>query len=189
MKISELQEIPLSHIMALSKNDLQKLTSEVARYSNKRLKNLSERHMTTPATEFVKKHGGKFKATGDIYALRAEFQRAQGFLKTETSTVKGFRRWESKITKTLKTNTGINYNKLSPTQKRKFWKAFSKLGELDINSIRGKNYNVAVNEIYDAIKGGLKLNEIDDYIINLSQKIYNNEIDNPFSGKNNPFNY
>lgn len=189
MKISEIQDIPLSKIMSLSQKDLQKITERLAMYSNKRLERLSERKMTTPATEFIKKHGGKFKATGDIYQLRAELQRAQGFLKAETSTVTGFKRWESKVSRTLKTNTGINYNSLKPAQKRRFWKAFSKLGELDIANIKGANYRTAVNEIYDAIKGGLKQKDLDSYVTRLSTQIYENATQNPFTGENNPFDY
>ena len=116
-------------------------------------------------------------------------QRVKGFLESETSTVKGFRKWESKIAETLSATTGIDYNSLTATQKRKFWQAYSKLEEMDSANVYGARYRTSVNEIYTAIKGGLKSRDIDAFIADMNERIYAERTQDYMTGENNPFNY
>ena len=104
--------------------------------------------------------------------LREEFQRAKGFIESETSTVRGFRTWETKVADTLKTNAGIDYNSLTETQKRRFWQVYAKLEETDQANVYGGNYRTSVKEIYDAVKSGLRKKDIDSFVIELNKNIY-----------------
>lgn len=188
-KLSEIREYSLSKVMSMSRKDLAKATSTLAQAGNKRLKRFQENNITTPATEYIKKHGGRFSTKGkDLEQLREEFQRAKDFLSKETSTIKGFRSWENKIADTLKTNAGIDYNALTEREKRKFWKAYSKLEELDAANVYGAKYRTSINEIYTAVKGGLRYKDIDDFVANMNAKIYEESSKNFLSGVNDPFN-
>lgn len=188
-KLSEIREYSLSKVMSMSRRELAKATSTLAQAGNKRLKRFQEKNITTPATEYIKKHGGRFSTKGkDLEQLREEFQRAKDFLSKETSTIKGFRSWENKIADTLKTNAGIDYNALTERQKRKFWKAYSKLEELDAANVYGAKYRTSINEIYTAVKGGLRYKDIDDFVANMNSKIYEESSKNFLSGVNDPFN-
>lgn len=188
-KLSEIREYSLSKVMSMSRRELAKATSTLAQAGNKRLKRFQEKNITTPATEYIKKHGGRFSTKGkDLEQLREEFQRAKDFLSKETSTIKGFRSWENKIVDTLKTNAGIDYNALTERQKRKFWKAYSKLEELDAANVYGAKYRTSINEIYTAVKGGLRYKDIDDFVTNMNSKIYEESSKNFLSGINDPFN-
>lgn len=178
MKVSDVLNMPLSKIMSMSREDLATYTRVLVRESNKRLTNMRKRKLTTPATAFIKKHGGKFSLKTrkgrqkNVAELREEFQRAKGFLESETSTVRGFRNWETKVANTLKTNAGIDYNSLTETQKRRFWQVYAKLEETDQANVYGGNYRTSVREIYDAVKSGLRKKDIDSFVIELNKSIY-----------------
>lgn len=178
LKISDVVNMPLSKIMSLSRDDLAYYTRALVRESNKRLTNLKKRGIATPATSYIKKHGGKFSLktrrgrNKNVAELREEFQRAKGFLESETSTIKGFRKWENKVAETLKNNAGIDYNSLTESQKHRFWQVYSKLEETDHANVYGGNYRTSVREIYDAVKSGLRKKDIDAFVIELNQNIY-----------------
>lgn len=178
MKVSDVLNMPLNKIMSMSREDLATYTRALVRESNKRLSNMKKRGITTPATAFIKKHGGKFSLKTrkgrqkNVAELREEFQRAKGFIESETSTVRGFRSWETKVADTLKTNAGIDYNSLTETQKRRFWQVYAKLEETDQANVYGGNYRTSVKEIYDAVKSGLRKKDIDTFVIELNKNIY-----------------
>lgn len=178
MKVSDILNTPLNKIMSMSREDLATYTRALVRESNKRLSNMKKRGITTPATAFIKKHGGKFSLRTrkgrekNVAELREEFQRAKGFIESETSTVRGFRIWETKVADTLKANAGIDYNSLTETQKRRFWQVYAKLEETDQANVYGGNYRTSVKEIYDAVKSGLRKKDIDTFVIELNNNIY-----------------
>lgn len=178
MKVSDVLNMPLNKIMSMSREDLATYTRALVRESNKRLANMKKRGITTPATAFIKKHGGKFSLKTrkgrykNVAELREEFQRAKGFIESETSTVRGFRTWETKVADTLKANAGIDYNSLTETQKRRFWQVYAKLEETDQANVYGGNYRTSVKEIYDAVKSGLRKKDIDFFVIELNKNIY-----------------
>ena len=178
MKVSDVLNMPLNKIMSMFREDLATYTRALVRESNKRLSNMKKRGITTPATAFIKKHGGKFSLRTrkgrekNVAELREEFQRAKGFIEAETSTVRGFRSWETKVADTLKTNAGIDYNSLTETQKRRFWQVYAKLEETDQANVYGGNYRTSVKEIYDAVKSGLRKKDIDTFVIELNKNIY-----------------
>lgn len=178
MRVSDVLNMPLNKIMSMSREDLATYTRALVRESNKRLTNMKKRGITTPATAFIKKHGGKFSLRTrkgrqkNVAELREEFQRAKGFIESETSTVTGFRTWETKVAGTLKANAGIDYNSLTETQKRRFWQVYAKLEETDQANVYGGNYRTSVREIYDAVKSGLRKKDIDSFVIELNKNIY-----------------
>ena len=178
MKVTDILNTPLNKIMSMSREDLATYTRALVRESNKRLTNMKKRGITTPATAFIKKHGGKFSLRTrkgrekNVAELREEFQRAKGFIESETSTVRGFRTWETKVADTLKANAGIDYNSLTETQKHRFWQVYAKLEETDQANVYGGNYRTSVKEIYDAVKSGLRKKDIDTFVIELNKNIY-----------------
>ena len=198
-RLSDVRNYTLSKVMSMSRRDLAKATSILAQAGNKRLSRFQKSNITTPATEYIKKHGGRFSTKGmDIYQLREEFQRASDFLKAETSTIRGYREWENKISTTLKETGGIDYSSLTELQKRKFWKLYSKLEELDPANVHKTNYKTAVGEIYTAVKGGLKIKDINAIAEKLNKKYYSERtkdfsksLSAPFDliddSENNPF--
>lgn len=178
-KLSKIQNMPLSKLMSLSRADLEIATRALVRESNRRLTVMKNKGLASPSTEYIKKHGGKFRTTTrtgnkkSVIELREEFQRAKGFLESKTSTVRGYREWETKVADTL-SKQGIDYGSLTPAQKRRFWQAFSKVEELDrANTLKGSaNYKATVNEVYMAVKKGLLKRDIDTFAKGLNDELY-----------------
>lgn len=178
-KLSKIQNMPLSKLMSLSRADLETATRALVRESNRRLTVMKNKGLASPSTEYIKKHGGKFRVTTrtgkkkSVIELREEFQRAKGFLESKTSTVRGYREWETKVAETL-SKQGIDYGSLTPAQKRRFWQAFSKVEELDrANTLKGSaNYKATVNEVYTAVKNGLLKRDIDTFAKGLNDELY-----------------
>lgn len=188
-KLSSILDMSLEKVMSMSRRDLAKTVSTLASAGNKRLVRFQKKNITTPATEYIRKHGGKFSVAGkNVFELREEFQRVKSFLESETATVKGYRTWENKIADTLKQNAGIDYNSLTELQKRKFWKVYSKLEELDSANVYGARYRTSVNQIYEAVKGGLKMKDIDTFVNSLNEEIYAESTADFMTGENDPFN-
>lgn len=178
-KLSKIINMPLDKVMSMSRDDLVKATTALTRESNRRLTVMKKKKLKSPSTEYIKKHGGRFSTKTrsgkkkSVVQLREEFQRAKGFLESKTSTVSGYREWEKAVSETL-AKQGIDYGSLNETQKRRFWQAFSKIEELDrANTLKGSaNYRTSVNEIYTAVKGGLKKSEISDFANSINKQLY-----------------
>ena len=188
-QLSRIMNLPLNKVMSMPRANLAKEVSRLASAANKRLVRLEKQNITTPASVYIKEHGGKFSVAGkNVFELREEFQRAKGFLESETSTVRGYKKWGSKIAKTLHENAGIDYDSLTEDQKRIFWKAYSKLEESDAANVYGARYRTSINTIYDAVTNGLKLKDVDNFVNDLSQNIYDESVADFLSGENNPFN-
>lgn len=187
--IKETLNLPLSRIMSMSKNELRLAVQRLSMESNKRLAYFKRQGITTPATAYIKNNGGKFTSKNkDLNQLRAEFQRAKGFLESETGNIKGYRAWETRIADTLAKNTGIDYNSLTELQKRKFWNAYAKLEELDQANVYGANYRGSVNQIYDQVKGGKTYAQLEKFVNQLNKDIYKEQSTDFLEGENNPFN-
>ena len=200
-KLSYVKDMPLNEVMSLSHTELIKATRTLTSAANRRLTTMKKKGIKSPSTEYIKRHGGRFslrykrgKHKGEyknVAQLREEFQRAKAFLESETSTVKGYRRWENKMAKTL-AKQGIDYNSLTETQKRRFWQAFSKVEETDeANTLKGSaNYRITVNEVFEAVKGGLKQSDIDEFAKNLNDRLYRESTKDFFGSltlSDNPF--
>lgn len=196
----------------MSRRNLAKATSVLTLAANQNLGRLKARGIRTPASTYIKQHGGKFKSAAELEKMsleeiREEFQRAKDYLNTKTGSVAGFREWEKSMSDTLFRNTsvyekyvdengvererlvtaGIDYNQLTEREKRKFWKAFSKLEELDSANVYGARYRVSVNEIYTAVKGGLRFKDIDEFVKDMNSKIYEEQAAHFFDESENPF--
>lgn len=182
-KLSQVKDMPISQVMSLSRSELIQATRTLTSAANRRLTTMKKHGIKSPSTEYIKRHGGRFslrytkgKHKGEyknVAQLREEFQRAKGFLESETSTVKGFRKWEKGVADTL-AKQGIDYNSLTETQKRRFWQAFAKVEELDqANTLKGSaNYKATVNEIFEAVKDGLLKRDIDAFARKLNDQLY-----------------
>lgn len=188
MRTYDILNYSLNHIMSMSKHDLELAVRQLSMESNKRLAAFKRNKVSSPAVTYIMKHGGKFSSKNkNIYELREEFQRAKGFLETETGTIRGFRGWENKVANTLEQSTGIKYNELTEKQKSLFWQAYARLEELDQANVYGARYRTSVNEIYTAVKGGLKKKDLENFVTKLSGEIYTEDTAGFLTGENNPF--
>ena len=173
MTTSELLNLSSVEISKLKKPQLRKIVQTLASTSNKRLKRLQQKGISTPASRYANK-SGKFSTKGkNINQLRAEYIRAKNFLQSKTSTLKGYKQFKKEVQKNL-AEKGINISsdKLEP-----IFNIYEKLK--DINpSVTEKNLKyVTLQEISEELKDGQTEEEILSRINDNLSQMYEQEME------------
>ena len=171
MTTSELLNLSSVEISKLKKPQLRKIVQTLASTSNKRLKRLQQKGISTPASRYVNK-SGKFSTKGkNINQLRAEYIRAKNFLQSKTSTLKGYKQFKKEVQKNL-SEKGISSDNLEP-----IFNIYEKLK--DINpSVAEKNLKyVTLQEISEELKDGQTEYEILSRINDNLSQMYEQEME------------
>lgn len=173
MTTQELLNLSGVEISKLKKPELRKIVQILASASNKRLKRLHQKGISTPASRYVDKNG-KFSTKGkNINQLRAEYIRAKNFLQSKTSTITGYKRFKKEVQKNL-TEKGIN---ISSDNLEQMFKIYEKLK--DINpSVAEKNFKyITLKEISEELKDGQTEDDILSRINDNLSQIYEQEME------------
>lgn len=173
MTTSELLNLSSVEISKLKKPQLRKIVQTLASTSNKRLKRLQQKGITTPASRYVDK-SGKFSTKGkNINQLRAEYIRAKTFLQSKTSTLKGYKQFKKEVQKSL-SEKGIN---ISSDNLEPIFNIYEKLK--DINpSVAEKNLKyVTLQEISEELKDGQTEDDILSRINDNLSQMYEQEME------------
>ena len=173
MTTSELLNLSSVEISKLKKPQLRKIVQTLASTSNKRLKRLQQKGISTPASRYVNKIG-KFSTKGkNINQLRAEYIRAKNFLQSKTSTLKGYKQFKKEVQKNL-SEKGIN---ISSDNLESIFNIYEKLK--DINpSVAEKNLKyVTLQEISEELKDGQTEDEILSRINDNLSQMYEQEME------------
>lgn len=118
--VNDLLRLDIKDIDLLSESDLRQVVSRLADAGNKRIKRLDDAGIYSAPAERVKR-SGKFSTKGlSKVELRNELKRVRAFLRTEMSTVKGYRKAEKEIFQRLQKG-GVPVDRKSFSE---FWKAF-----------------------------------------------------------------
>lgn len=139
--ISSLINIPIEQFNKLKKDELIKIVNQMHRYSVKRIKNLENRNIYSPALQGYSGFGDihHYNAFKDVLEyntymnnmtlqqVRAEYRRERNFLKAETSTIKGYKKYKTNIIKKMK-KEGIE---IEDEQFDEFFRTYERLKELD----------------------------------------------------------
>ena len=98
----ELTNLSATQIKQYDRKNLAKIVTKLASAANKRVKRLGEKGLDTPALR--KAYKGKHFGSKDknLKQLRSEYKRVSGFLKSETSTVKGYKSFLNRLSKNFK---------------------------------------------------------------------------------------
>lgn len=100
--IKQLTRIHAATINKMDEATLRAVVTRLSSAANKRIQRIEEKGITTPATREAERGGGRFSAKGkNLNQLRSEYKRVKSFLKSETSTLKGYKdfakRFEEKL--------------------------------------------------------------------------------------------
>ena len=106
--VEELVHMSASDVKSYDRSNLARIVTKLNSAANKRLKRLEQAGYSTPAMRAAKVgNGKKFSVAGkSLKQLRAEYIRVSNFLKAETSTKKGYKKFLGNIKKTFK-NRGV----------------------------------------------------------------------------------
>lgn len=104
--VKELAHMPASEIKKYDRNNLARIVTKLNSAANKRLKRLKEAGYNTPAMRAAKvDKGAKLSVAGkNLKQLRAEYIRVSLFLKSTTSTQKGYKKFLHYMKKSLADN-------------------------------------------------------------------------------------
>lgn len=104
LKISDILNIDLDTFNNLSESDLRKITSRLVSASNKRIRRLKEHDINSPALRgmgdmesFSTKLDENISPQQRVNQLRHTFSQMRSFLTSETSTIKGFKKYSDRI--------------------------------------------------------------------------------------------
>ena len=137
MRWQDIASLSANELNKLDSATLRKYTTQMVSAANKRLRNLRDKGLVTPASAVL--DGGKFstprktnlnriepdkrraKALQDVNRLREELSRVKRFMQNETSTLKGYERFQDKQLARLLGETPLTdeeMEKETPKQRR-----------------------------------------------------------------------
>lgn len=104
--IKELAHLSASEIKKYDRDNMARIVTRLNSAANKRLKRLKQEGLNTPAMRAAKvDEGQKFSVSGkNLKQLRAEYIRVSNFLKSSTSTKKGYKTFLHNMKKSLSDN-------------------------------------------------------------------------------------
>lgn len=178
MKIEEILDLEPGELMKLNKRELSKIVSQMSGVANKRIKRLKKSGVPSKALSNISRGGTFGVKDKNINQLRAEFKRARGFLKSKSSTVRGAKKVNADMAKSIG-------GELAPQQLKDFWTAYNRLYEIEPNFVReyGSTQiqqflrNELVENGYDVdelvFRGIDRINELYENAMNEDEDYYN----------------
>lgn len=138
--LGESLNVRFEDLKGMSKSELLKVLAPIRDAANKRVNRLEKAGQPSPALAAIQKTGGKIY--GSKYTtnkeLRKEIERGIAFINYQTSTVKGARSYEKKMTGSV--TGGVRYGDLTPAQVGKYWDIMHKMREAGIQ-LSGEGYD------------------------------------------------
>lgn len=163
LTVSQILKMPESKFKKYSLSDQRAIVSRLVSAGNKRLRTFEKYGVESPTVIDVMRSGGKFSTKGKTNegALLRELTRARSFLRNPMSTLKEWRKIESKMYESLrergydidkdKMSTLANVlGKLSRERNLTISERYNVIGQVD--SILGDNEHATVNDIVKTIE-------------------------------------
>lgn len=123
MTVREILDIDISDVNKFNEKTLRAAVQTLSDAANKRVRRINNAGVVSPAVRAAEQQG-KFTPKGkNRNQLLSEFVRAVNFLQSETSTVRGARKFTDKIRKNLGMNKTATAEDLD-NENKKFWNTF-----------------------------------------------------------------
>lgn len=124
LPLYKIMQLDIDDIMKMTKKELLPIVKTIGKSANYRAKQV--KRYDTPAYRLFEDSGGKIDVYGKtpLSQLRKDFKRGTKFLKSKTSTVKGYKELQNKL-------YGQFGNKLTDEDKSKIWEIYRKIEEGD----------------------------------------------------------
>lgn len=168
-KVNDLLELNTSR---MSTAEIRAVVTRLNSAANKRIKSLEKSGLSTPALRAATSNQTKFSTKGMIGAveLRNAYYRVRDFLKSETSTVKGYKAVQKRTINELEKRGVKN---LTPAKLDEMWTIYDRLAEIDPQvTQRSVKYKV-MDEISRLItETTMTADEIIEYMTGRTNEIY-----------------
>lgn len=160
----QLLKLSGTQLNKLSRKELAQVVSRLGSTANKRLRRFEKKDTSSPATEYVKRTGGKFSVKGkNVESLKKEYLRVKGFLEAETSTITGAKKVRKNVINKLK-EFGVD---IKENQYDKFFKVYERLKEVD----RAVGDKLLKYNVFEEIGNALDNPNIDDIVDEMQKRI------------------
>lgn len=144
LSIDDILNMDIVDFNRLSEKDLKLVVGRMVSAVNKRLRRFAKKGISTPATRALMKSGGVLSVKGkNANQLRKEYARARNFLNMETSTQKGYKKVQEKITDTLK-QRGVD---IEPDELDELFEVWNDLIEIDPSISLSKDKYILMQDI------------------------------------------
>ena len=173
MTTKELLNLSGVEISKLKKPELKKIVQTLVSTSNKRLKRLHQKGISTPASRYVYK-SGKFSTKGkNINQLRAEYIRAKEFLQAKTSTLRGYKQFKKEVQKKL-SEKGIN---IKQENLENIFNIYEKMKDVNPSVAERNLKYVTLQEINEMVTDGQSEDEILSKLNENLSELYEKEME------------
>ena len=109
LSVKDVMAMTESQLMSYTPTQQREIVSRLASATNKRIRGLEKKGYETPALLRIQRSGGNISVKGKTGAdLINEFNRAKRFMRSESSTVTGWKKVVKRIEKDVKTNLMID---------------------------------------------------------------------------------
>lgn len=173
MTTQELLNLSGVEISKLKKSELRKIVQTLVSTSNKRLKRLQQKGISTPASRYAEK-SGKFSTKGkNMNQLRAEFIRLKEFLQAKTSTLRGYNRFKKDVQKKL-LEKGI---KIKQENLENIFSIYEKMKDINPSVAERNLKYVTLEEINEMVTDGQSEDEILSKLNENLSELYEKEME------------
>ncbi|MBO7696331.1 MAG: hypothetical protein J6T10_27150 [Methanobrevibacter sp.] len=119
LSIEEIMNIDLNSFNKLNESELRAITSRLVSAGNKRIRRLQGHDINSPAIQslgddktFSTKLPANISKQQRVNKLRQEFARARSFLTSETSTIRGYKKFKKRTLRRIAKEIGISTREL-----------------------------------------------------------------------------
>lgn len=193
MTTEEIINLDIEDIQKLSTKQLQRLTTQIVSTANKRVKalqsaGLEDSLILTQMKDFSGRFSSKIEGKNKLNRLRNTFSNVRNFLLAETSTVRGYKKYNRETAERIAGNKNIRDPEARDFVKRyesdielrrDFWRIYNRLKETYPDRFSGKGASERIQKLIRSQMQSMPFSSIDE-IYGSMEDILNNDSEPEF---------
>lgn len=188
MTTEEIINLDIEDIQKLNTKQLQRLTTQIVSTANKRVKalqsaGLEDSLILTQMKDFSGRFSSKIEGKNKLNRLRNTFSNVRNFLLAETSTVRGFKKYNRETAERIADNKNMRDPEAEDFVKRyerdielrrDFWKIYNRLKETYPDKFSGKGASERIQKLIRSQMQSMPFSSTDE-IYESMEDILNND--------------
>lgn len=188
MTTEEIINLDIEDIQKLNTKQLQRLTTQIVSTANKRVKalqsaGLEDSLILTQMKDFSGRFSSKIKGKNKLNRLRNTFSNVRNFLLAETSTVRGYKKYNRETAERIAGNKNMRDPEARDFVKRyesdielrrDFWKIYNRLKEIYPDKFSGKGASERIQKLIRSQMQSMPFSTTDE-IYESMEDILNND--------------
>lgn len=193
MTTEEIINLDIEDIQKLSTKQLQRLTTQIVSTANKRVKalqsaGLEDSLILTQMKDFSGRFSSKIEGKNKLNRLRNTFSNVRNFLLAETSTVRGYKKYNRETAERIAGNKNMRDPEARDFVKRyesdielrrDFWRVYNRLKETYPDKFSGKGASERIQKLIRSQMQSMPFSSTDE-IYESVEDILNNESEPEF---------